>query len=211
MISLANDAALNSVSIASGDAGEKGDSVGLLNLLKASGRKFTIGVATPDKMDVCKVGECGDLSSLKGFYYRVPRPTEVRFKAFTETVTTDKDKTPKTIESEVTGPIREKRLIAQHGVLAALNSRFKGQGGKVNLKVWPDSGGIQSVEIGSTALPTAVVTGQIDGAFQQYKAKKDAAAAASAVDTELEQLKAEEAKKALKKKIREYDKALTED
>jgi hypothetical protein len=145
----------------------------------------------------------------EGYRYRVPIETPVAF-VMTEKISKKNENNVDVDETIVrAGSHSDLRMVAQYGPISALTSTFVGKGGKVNVKLWPDSGGIQTVEIGADALPTSAVTGPIDDAFAQYKAKKDAAkaaaTAAAGVDPELEQLKSEEAKKALKKKIKEYD------
>src|SRR5205823_14395264 len=115
-----------------------------------------------------------------GYRYRVPVQAETQLKVL------DGQKDGKVIF----GPLVESKVIAQYGPIAALPSSFKGKGGHVLVKHWPDSGGLQTVQIGAEAIPSSSVTGVVDEAYKQYKARKDkvdtAAAAAAAADPELD-------------------------
>jgi len=72
----------------------------------------------------------------------------------------------------------------------------------VLVKHWPDSGGLQTVEIGAEALPTSAVTNVIDTASEQLKARRDKAAAA---DPELDALTRQQKILALQKQIRDLE------
>jgi len=110
------------------------------------------------------------------------------------------------------GPAVDQRLVAQYGAIASLPSHFKGKGGKVVVKHWENSGGIQTVEIGADPMPTSAVTEVIDTAYGQYEARQNAkaakAAAAAAADPELDALSRQEAILALRKKIKDLEDAL---
>ena len=107
------------------------------------------------------------------------------------------------------GPVIDKRVVAQYGPIAALPSSFKGKGGHVLVKHWPDSGGLQTVEIGAEALPTSAVTNVIDTASEQLKARRDkaaaAAATAAAADPELDALTRQQKILALQKQIKDLE------
>ena len=93
----------------------------------------------------------------KGYRYRVPVSAKT-------TLTVFGDLAKKTT---VFGPTTNTRVIAQYGPIAALPSSFKGKGGHVLVKHWPDSGGLQTVEIGAEALPTSAVTDVIGTTAEQ--------------------------------------------
>lgn len=137
-------------------------------------------------------------SGTKGYRYRVPVESVVKFRV--------KDAKGNGLPGSVT----ELRTVAQHGPIAALTSHFNGKGGKVLIKLWPDSGGIQTVEIGAEPLPASAFSGPLDELSKQVKARKDADAKAAAVDQELETLKRDVAIKELEKKKKDLEKQLAE-
>jgi len=169
----------------------------LLQSLKASTRHYTVASAMPPLFDVFKSDEVAVLG--KGYRYRVPvsAPTVL-------TVFKDADKA-----AYAFGPVIDKRVVAQYGPIAALPSSFKGKGGHVLVKHWPDSGGLQTVEIGAEALPTSAVTNVIDTASEQLKARRDkaaaAAATAAAADPELDALTRQQKILALQKQIKDLE------
>ncbi len=134
----------------------------------------------------------------RGYRYRVPVESLVKFR-----VTDNKG-------NGLPGSVIELRTVAQHGPIASLNSHFSGKGGKVLVKLWPDSGGIQTVEIGAEPLPVSALSGPLDELSRQVKAKKDADAKMAAVDQELETLKRDVAIKELEKKRKDLEKQLAE-
>ena len=166
--------------------------------------RYEVFVAVPEP----GTGNPADDANLpsNGYRYRIPLASAVSFKVFNG-------------DKPFSGTVTENRLIAQHGAIASLPSHFKGKGGKVMVKLWPESGGIQTVEIGADALPTSAITGPVDELFAQVKARQtaaassaaasaSAAAAAAAVDTEMANLKRQAAIKELEVKIRDLDKQL---
>jgi hypothetical protein len=90
-----------------------------------------------------------------GFRYRVPLEVSIK--------TTMTKKSPKD-EPRGYYAWREVVPLAHFGPIASLNSAFKGKGGTVALELWPQTGGLKNVAIGTTAVPTAAVTSLIDKA-----------------------------------------------
>ena len=172
----------------------------LTGQLKLDTRTYELITAMP--LDILISSGDEDATLGRGYRYRVPT-----FGATTLTVYSD-DTASKTI---FYGPVLDRKIIAQYGPVAALPSKFKGKGGHVMVKHWPDSGGLQSVEIGAEAIPTSAVTGVLDTAVTQYKARKDksdaAAATAAAKDSELENLTRQQKILALKKQIKDLEDA----
>jgi hypothetical protein len=162
----------------------------MLTPLKASTRHSAAASTMPGTFDAATVDESAALG--KGYRYRVPvsAPT---------TLTVYKDSSKGAFAF---GPATDQKVIAQYGPIAALPSSFKGKGGHVLVKHWPDSGGLQTVEIGAEALPTSAVTDVIDSASEQLKARRDKAAAA---DPELDALTRQQKILALQKQIRDLE------
>ncbi len=162
----------------------------MLTSLKASTRHYAVASTMPGTFDAATVDESAALG--KGYRYRVPvsAPT---------TLTVYKDSSKGAFAF---GPATDQKVIAQYGPIAALPSSFKGKGGHVLVKHWPDSGGLQTVEIGAEALPTSAVTNVIDTASEQLKARRDKAAAA---DPELDALTRQQKILALQKQIRDLE------
>lgn len=96
---------------------------------------------------------------LQGYRYRIPIEAAVSLAVF------DGKK------SELQA-VKMIQPIAQLGPIASLNSRFKGKAGKVKLELWPETGGLKSVTLGSTALPTAEITGVIDKGVERLTADR---------------------------------------
>lgn len=169
----------------------------LLQPLKVSTRHYSVASAMPSVVDVSKSDELA--APGKGYRYRVPvsAPTVL-------TVFKDPDKA-----AYAFGPVIDNRVVAQYGPIAALPSSFKGKSGHVLVKHWPDSGGLQTVEIGAEALPTSAVTNVIDTASEQLKARREkaaaAAAAAAAADPELDALTRQQKILALQKQIKDLE------
>jgi hypothetical protein len=164
--------------------------------LQESKRSYLVRANLPAGVATTQVDE----SAVGGGYrYRVPVLAETTLEVM------DKGKV-------VFGPLVESRAIAQYGPIAALPSKFKGKGGHVLVKHWPDTGGLQTVQIGAEPIPSTAVTGVIDEAYTQYKARKDraaaAATAAAATDSELDGLTRQQKILALKKQIKELEEAL---
>jgi hypothetical protein len=168
----------------------------LLPALKSEQRHYWVTSTMPDDVTKSQQQEAEVLGN--GYRYRVPllAPTSL-------TVFKTADKTEIAV-----GPIVEHKLIAQYGPVASLPSHFKGKQGRVLVKHWPDSGGIQRVEIGAEGVPTSTVTGVLDEAVAQYKSRKEKAEAAAAVDSELNALKRQQELLSLKKQIKDLEEAL---
>ncbi|MDO8261832.1 MAG: hypothetical protein Q7T21_01255 [Gallionella sp.] len=161
-----------------------------------SPRLYEVEVAMPTEIKSVDTTEAA--VGANGYRYRVPLESLVKF-----AVNNKKGEA-------LPGSMTETRTIAQHGPIAALTSRFKGKGGKVSIKLWPDSGGIQIVEIGADPIPTSAFSGSLDELSKQVKAKKDIDAEAAKVDQELEALKRDVAIKELEKKKKDLEKQLAE-
>lgn len=168
----------------------------LLPQLKLSTRHYVVSSAMPPNFEVLKSEE-GEVG--KGYRYRVPvsAPTAL-------TVYKDSGKTAFEF-----GPATDTKVVAQYGPIAALPSSFKGKGGHVLVKHWPGSGGLQTVEIGAEALPTAAVTDVVGTALAQVKAGRDkaatSAAAAAAADPELDSLTRQQKILTLQKQIKDLE------
>jgi hypothetical protein len=165
----------------------------LLQPLRQSTRHYVVTSAMPSVFDVLKSDEVTVLG--KGYRYRVPVSAST-----TLTVFKDAGKT-----AYAFGPATDKKVVAQYGPIAALPSSFKGKSGHVLVKHWPDSGGLQTVEIGAEALPTSAVTDVIDTASEQIKARRDQAAAAAAADPELDALTRQQKLLTLQKQIKDLE------
>ena len=111
--------------------------------------------------DAATVDESAALG--KGYRYRVPvsAPT---------TLTVYKDSSKGAFAF---GPATDQKVIAQYGPIAALPSSFKGKGGHVLVKHWPDSGGLQTVEIGAEDVAAQISVG--DDARGEQVEEKEAA------------------------------------
>lgn len=157
---------------------------------------YDVGVAMPVEIKSARTVEVA--SGANGYRYRVPLESLVMFIV--------KNKKGESLPGSMT----ETRTIAQHGPIAALTSRFKGKGGKVAIKLWPDSGGIQTVEIGADPIPASAFSGPLDELSKQVKAKKDADAEAAKVDQDLEALKRDVAIMELEKKKKDLKSQLAE-
>ena len=160
---------------------------------------YEIEAKKPDySVDIADSTASLDSSEKYGYKYRIPIQSDVKFIV-------------KNGSDEVSaGTNTQPRVIAQFGPIASLPSHFNGKGGKVMVKLWPESGGIQTVEIGADAIPSASFTAPIDELTKQIKAKQDAKEKAGAVDAELEALKREVAIKELEKKKKDLNKLLAE-
>jgi len=176
----------------------------LLKYLSASvagnTRTYTVTTAMPADIRVVNEATSADLGN--GYKYRVPTQVPVSLTVFED----------QTKNKKVVGPIIQKATVAQYGPIAALPSSFKGKGGHVVVKHWPDSGGLQSVEIGADSIPSSAITAPLEEAYTQYKAVKDKKAAdaakATAADPELDQLTRQQKILELKKEIKELEEAL---
>jgi hypothetical protein len=173
----------------------------LIDSIKADDRTFVVSTTMPANVDVVKGDENAVMGG--GYRYRVPLTAPTSLAVY-------RSSTLKPDEI-LFAPVLERKVIAQYGPIAALPSKFKGKGGRVMVKHWPDSGGLQQVEIGADGIPAATVTGVIDNAVTQYKARKDktdaAAAAAASADAELDGLTRLQKILALKKQIKELEDA----
>ncbi len=138
-----------------------------------------------------------------GYRYRVPMPGQTSLSVYP---------TANELTTPLAGPIVQQTVIAQYGPVAALPSKFKGKGGKVVVKLWPEFGGLQTVEIGADALPASAVTGVVDQAVTGFRDRKAAAAAAAAsaaaVDPELDTLTRQQKLLALQKEIKDLQQQL---
>jgi hypothetical protein len=165
--------------------------------LKASTRHYVVTTAMPSAFDTRSSDEGAVLG--KGYRYRVPVSAPASLAVYKDT----------TKSAYAFGPTTENKVVAQYGPIAALPSSFKGKGGHVLVKHWPDSGGLQTVEIGAEPLPTSAVTSIVDTASEQLKARRDkaaaAAAAAAAADPELDALTRQQKILALQKQIRDLE------
>lgn len=167
--------------------------------LKAQPRVYVLNTTMPKDVGIVD-GKSSPIES--GYRYRIPTLAEISLTVF-------KDESQATYEFG--GPFVDKRIIAQYGPIAALPSSFKGKGGRLMVKHWPESGGLQSVEIGADPLPASTFTNVTDEVFNQYKARKekaDAAAAAASADPELDALTRQQKILSLKKEIKDLEAAL---
>lgn len=141
----------------------------------------------------------------KGYRYRIPVTADV-------TLRVHDNKPTVACSTAATKTIFARRVVAQFGPIAALTSSFKGKGGHVTIKHWPESGGLQTVEIGADALPAKAVTDVVDTIGAQIKSTKDANSAAkvaaAAADPELDSLTRQQKVLALKKDIKDLEDAL---
>jgi hypothetical protein len=173
----------------------------LRDTLKFSTRHYVVSSSMPPEFELSNLDETAELDA--GYRYRVPVSAPV-------SLTVYKDADGKAFEF---GPAIDTRVIAQYGPVAALPSSFKGKSGHILIKHWPDSGGLQTVEIGAEALPTSTLTGVIDTAAEQSKARRDkaaaSAAAAAAADPELDALTRQQKLLALKKQIKDLEAELS--
>lgn len=166
--------------------------------LEYSPRQYKVKSELPPTFELVKAAESQVVGD--GYRYRVPvsAPTSLA-------VYKGQEGTP---QYEY-GPHKSNKVIAQYGPIAALPSTFKGKGGHILVKHWPDSGGIHTVEIGAEPIPTTALTSVIDAAATQYQARKDKAAAdakaAAAADPELDALTRQQKILALQKQIKDLE------
>lgn len=139
-----------------------------------------------------------------GFRYRIPTEAETTLTVYSKDAAATGNNAGKT-NNIVFGPIIGQKMIAQYGPVASLTSRFTGKGGKVSIKIWPESGGIQTVEIGADAMPTSSITSVTDEVLTQYKARRDKAATA---DPELDNLSRQQKLLDLQNQIKALQKSL---
>lgn len=181
------------------DASAKWQDVALKALSEAK-RSYALKVTPPADV-VAGTGVAGD-----GYRYRVPVTAPV-------SLTTTDALADGTSTQRL--PIVEWKLIAQFGPIAALPSEFKGKGGHVLVKHWPQSGGLQTVEIGATPIPSEAVASVVETAATQYQERREAraeeAAAAAAADPELADLTRQYQLLELRKKIKDLEDALDGD
>ncbi len=172
-----------------------------LPLIKAEKRQYKVESEMPKDIAITTEPEAKVVG--KGYRYRVPIAAETTLSVF-------EDSSER--QSLHGGPIRDKKVVAQYGPIAALPSSFKGKQGRVMVKHWPDSGGLQTVEIGSEGIPTTAVTGVVEEFVAQRKARKDKADAAAALaagsDIEIDALTRQEKVLALKKQIKDLEESL---
>ncbi len=137
-----------------------------------------------------------------GFRYRIPVTTVTTVDVTQVTASADPKAPP---EVAVLDSIKAEGIIAQYGPIAAMPSHFKGKGGKVHLKFWPDSGGIQTAEIGSDGVDASTITSVMDKFETEYKERRkradEAAFRAGGADPEIEALRREKEKLELRKEI----------
>lgn len=172
-----------------------------LPLIKDAQRHYVITSTMPPDVAVSTDAEARVVGN--GYRYRVPVTAQTTLAVF---------ESPAAGSKLVVGPLRDGKVVAQYGPIAALPSNFKGKQGRVMVKHWPETGGLQTVEIGAEGIPTSAVTGVVDELVAQRKARKDkadtAAAAAAAADPELDALTRQEKVLALKKQIKDLEESL---
>jgi hypothetical protein len=168
--------------------------------IKGSQRVYELATTMPSTINVDKGDETASLGG--GYRYRVPTSAWTKLSVYTDSTKAK----PEFL------PLTQYVVIAQYGPIAALPSDFKGKGGHVMVKLWPDSGGLQSVGIGADPIPTTAVTSVVDEAFNQLKARQDkaaaAAAAAASADPELDKLTRQQKILTLQKEIKDLQDAL---
>lgn len=169
----------------------------LITTIQDSPRNYVVASRMP--ADVLKTDEKESEVVGKGYHYRIPTSAVVELKVFDG---------PPADGKLLAGPLRDSKVIAQYGPVAALPSSFKGKQGRVMVKHWPETGGLQTVEIGAEGVPTSAVTGVVDELVAQQKARKEKADAAAAADAELDALTRQEKILALKQLIKEHEDAL---
>jgi len=138
--------------------------------------------------------------TLQGYRYRVPVKAEVRVcvvgqKRFKQM---QLSKTLACPLGSVDMLYSGEAIIAQYGPIAALPSRFKGQGGTVNLSASPQSAALTNVTLGSSGLDPATVVNASDAiatAIQERQRRKQQEAEAAKTAAE----KAAEAEKTAEK------------
>lgn len=166
----------------------------LLDILSNEERTYVVRSDVPPGVGSGKAIE-EELGS--GYRYRLPIMSPVTLDVFDDAART----------TRTYPPIVDRKLVAQYGPIAALPATFHGKGGKVGIKLWPDSGGLRAVEIGTESIPPETFTDVIGTAATEYKtavqsraqARKDAAAR----DLEMEALTRQRDLLNLRKEIRE--------
>jgi hypothetical protein len=171
--------------------------------LEESGRKYTVKTVLP--VAISSPRQNSDVGAEdkilgNGFRYRLP----ITAVTTVQVLKLDDKQKPVIVDS-----IRSEAVVAQYGPIAAMPSRFYGKGGRVHLKLWPESGGIQTAEIGSDGLDPSTITSVLDKYETEYKARiKDAQAAAfraGGADATIEALRREKEKLQLQKDIRDLN------
>lgn len=147
-----------------------------------------------------KAMEAEDALLGNGFRYRVPITA-----VSTLSVKSSTD------NGNIIAPVRVEHQIAQYGLIAAMPSYFRGKGGKVSIKLWPDSSGLQTAMIGVDGIPAAAITDVIkeaeSGITERREKKAAAAAKAAEADPELDALRRQKEILELQKTIRDLQQA----
>ena len=167
----------------------------LLSLIEQAKVGYAFNLAVPLAVGVNASQE----PTTGGYRYRVPVLSPVSVSVFANN--------GKGVQSSAMPPLISVVPIAQHGPIAMLPSRFVGKGGKVAIKL-SDVGGLQTVEIGADAIPTAAVTDVLGKVGDQVKDKRKADADAAKIDPELAGLTREKDLLDLKVKIQQLQKDL---
>ena len=171
-------------------------------LAKEQDRYFVVSSKLPERIKL--VVDPDAVPQGDGYRYRVPVLSPTLLTVYKDSSMNEKDK--------VFGPMAERKIIAQYGPIAALTSTFYGKGGRVMLRLWPESGALQVVEVGAEALPTSSVTSVVDEIYTQRKAKSDKAEAHAASeagkDAEIDSLSRQQKLLDLKKKIKDLESEL---
>lgn len=141
------------------------------------------------KLEESKIGS--------GFRYRIPIRSVATLDVFAPALPPNVD----TLSSEI--------VIAQYGPIAAMPAHFKGKGGRIHLKLWPESGGLMTAEIGSTGVDASTINSVTEKLMTEYKERKAAAEAAAfkagGADPTIEALRREKERKQLQKDIQKLD------
>jgi hypothetical protein len=160
---------------------ERGTLIGLL-----AGHTFEASIKPDVDLGYCLEKTPSPCAGVEkgGYRYRIPAKASV--------TSTLKKGTNEVSKTKATMP------IAQYGVVAAMPSHFKGKGGKVNVKLHPAMGTLDTAELNADALPTTVVTDQIDKVKARVDARRAADPEVAALERELKILE-------LRKKIQDVN------
>jgi len=164
----------------------------MVTAIKDEKRQYILEVSPPSYLKISKEDE--NLVLGHGYRYRVPVAAPVNIKVFPD----DQGSNPIFSHTEML-------QIAQYGSIASLPSKFKGKGGRVAVKHWADTGGLQTVEIGAEPIPTSAVKDVLDEGSNQYIARREKAETS---DPELESLTRQQKILTLRKQIEELQDSL---